>query len=146
MRTIFLGFIFALVSFLVRAQGIESGASVYIAPMENGLEQFISAEIFKQKLPITITANEKSAQYALVGKSVDKGSNVKWYDVVWGTAGRRDTIQASFSLVRKNDKAIIWAANAGDRSAWWGLLKRGGERKVALRIVKSMKKDLFGKK
>lgn len=146
MRSIILCLAFMLVPFFAFAQSIESGASVYIAPMENGLEQFISAEIFKQKLPITITANEKSAQYALVGKSVDKGSNVKWYDVVWGTAGRHDTIQASFSLVRKTDKAIVWAANAGDRSAWWGLLKRGGERKVALRIVKSMKKDLFAKK
>jgi hypothetical protein len=40
---------------------------------------------------------------------------------------------------------MIWAGEAGDRSLWWGSLKRGGQRKVADRIVSKMKDDLFKK-
>jgi hypothetical protein len=40
---------------------------------------------------------------------------------------------------------MVWAGEAGDRSLWYGGWKRGGERKVAERIVRQMKKDLFVK-
>jgi len=43
-------------------------------------------------------------------------------------------------------KQMVWAGEAGDRSLCWGGLKRGGQRKVAVRIVEQMQKDLFGKK
>jgi hypothetical protein len=38
---------------------------------------------------------------------------------------------------------MIWAGEAGDRSLWWGGIKRGGQRKVADRIVKEMKRNLW---
>jgi hypothetical protein len=38
---------------------------------------------------------------------------------------------------------MVWAGEAGDRSLWWGGYRRGGERKVADRIAKEMKKALF---
>ncbi len=38
---------------------------------------------------------------------------------------------------------MVWAGEAGDRSMWYGSWKRGGERKIADRIVSKMKKDLF---
>ncbi len=132
------------VGFTVQA-GNKIGANekIFVAPMENGLDQFVSAEILKQKLPVTLTIDEEQAAYVLTGKSVDKGSNSKWYDVVFGTAGTRDSVQGSISLIRKSDKSIVWANAQGDRSVWWGILKRGGERKVAIRLVHRMKKDLF---
>jgi hypothetical protein len=42
-------------------------------------------------------------------------------------------------------KQLVWAAEARDRSLWRGGLKRGGQRKVADRIVKKMKSELFKK-
>ena len=38
-----------------------------------------------------------------------------------------------------------WAGEAGSRSLWMGGLKRGGMRKVAGRLAKKMKKNLFAK-
>jgi len=122
---------------------VESGATVYIAPMNNGLNTFISAEMLKQKVPLVITTQESKAAYILTGSSLDKGSNAKWYDVAFGTAGTRDSVQASVTLVRVKDKSVVWAGSAGDRSVVFGVLKRGGERKAALRVVRGLKKDLF---
>jgi hypothetical protein len=47
------------------------------------------------------------------------------------------------STVSVKEKQLVWAGEAGDRSMWWGGLKRGGQRKVADRIVNQLKKDLF---
>jgi hypothetical protein len=38
---------------------------------------------------------------------------------------------------------MIWAGEAGDRSLLFTGYRRGGERKVADRLVKTMKHDLF---
>jgi hypothetical protein len=125
------------------AGNIEPGAKIFVAPMKNGLDQFIVAEIMKRKIPVSITQDERLSEYVIAGKSVDKGDNTKWFDVVFGTVGRRDSVQASVSLIKKSDKSIVWANNQGDRSIFWGGLKKSGERKVAIRLVKSFKKDLF---
>jgi len=41
------------------------------------------------------------------------------------------------------DKTLVWAGGAGDRSLFLGGWSRGGQSKVASRIVNKMKKDLF---
>jgi hypothetical protein len=41
------------------------------------------------------------------------------------------------------DKTLVWAGGAGDRSLFLGGWSRGGQSKVAGRIVNKMKKDLF---
>ena len=48
-------------------------------------------------------------------------------------------------MLSVKEKTLVWAGEAGDRSLWFGSLKRGGERKVADRIVSQMKKELFAK-
>jgi hypothetical protein len=40
-------------------------------------------------------------------------------------------------------KTLVWAGGAGDRSLFLGGWSRGGQSKVADRIVNKMKKDLF---
>ena len=119
---------------------IPAGSKVYIAKMENDLHTFIAAEISKKKLPLSLVIDEASAEYILTGGSRQTGDN-KWYDTVFGT--ERDRNEGAAQLVNVKDKTIIWSGEAGDRSLWWGSLKRGGQRKVADRIVNQMKKDLF---
>jgi hypothetical protein len=40
---------------------------------------------------------------------------------------------------------MIWAGEAGDRSLMFSSFRRGGQRKVADRIVSKMKDELFKK-
>jgi hypothetical protein len=54
--------------------------------------------------------------------------------------GLHDTATGAVSLVDKERTVVLWSSEAGDRSIWWGSLKRGGPRKVADRLVNNLKK------
>ena len=117
---------------------VPEGAKFLIAPMEGDLHPFIAAEIVKKKLPVVVVTEEKDADFILTGASI-KGDD-KWYHTVFGG---KDKNEGSVQLISVKDKTMVWAGEAGDRSLWWGSLKRGGQRRVADRIVNKMKKDLF---
>lgn len=117
---------------------IPAGSKIFITSMEGGLHSFIAAEIIKQKIPVTVITEDKDADYVLVGASLK--ADDKWYHTVFGG---KDKNEGSVQLLSVKDKTLVWAGEAGDRSLWWGSLARGGQRKVADRIVKKMKSDLF---
>jgi hypothetical protein len=119
---------------------VRAGARVFIAPMESGLNNFLAAEIIKKKVPIVVVMDEAQADYILSGFSAKTGEG-KWYDVMFSTP--KDKNEGSVQLVSVSTNSLVWAGEAGDRSLWWGELKRSGQRKVADRIVSKMKKDLF---
>jgi hypothetical protein len=128
----------AAVSFAGGLATLPYGSKVFIAPMENGLDGFIAPEIVKNKLPITVVTEEKDADYVLAGASIK--ADDKWYHTVFGG---KDKNEGNVKLLSVKDKRMVWAGEAGDRSMWFGGWKRGGQRKVADRIVREMKKDLF---
>ncbi len=117
---------------------VPPGAKVYITPMEGNLHGFIAPEILKKKVPLTIVTEEQEAEFVLTGASI-KGDD-KWYHSVFGG---KDKNEGNVQLISVKEKQVVWAGEAGDRSMWWGGLRRGGQRKVADRLVKQMKKDLF---
>ncbi|MCI0388100.1 MAG: hypothetical protein MOB07_04940 [Acidobacteria bacterium] len=121
-----------------KTKKIPEGAKLFIAPMEGELHPFIAAEIVKKKLPVVIVTEEKDADFILTGASI-KGDD-KWYHTVFGG---KDKNEGSVQLISVKDRTMVWAGEAGDRSLWWGSLKRGGQRKVADRIVNKMKNELF---
>ena len=120
---------------------VPANSKVYITKMEGGLDGFIATEIVKKKLPITIVTEDKDADFILVGASIK--ADDKWYHTIFGG---KDKNEGNVQLLSVKDKTLVWAGEAGDRSLWWGSFRRGGQRKVADRIVSKMKKDLFEKK
>lgn len=140
-RLVTLSLILAGIAGLATAQTkVPQGAKVFIAPMEGELHTFIAAEMVKKKIPLTVVMEESAAEFILTGGSRQTGDN-KWYDTVFGT--ERDRNEGSVTMISVKDKSLAWAGEAGDRSLWFGPLKRGGQRKIADRIVSRMKKDLF---
>src|SRR5579872_5368854 len=111
---------------------------VFIAPMQNGLDGFITAEIVKQRLPMAIVTDDSTAEVVMSGAS--EKADDHWYNTVFGG---KDKNEGNVRLLNIKTKELVWAGEAGDRSLWFGGLKRGGQRKVAERIVAQMKKDLF---
>ena len=91
-------------------------------------------------MQVTVVTDEKDAEYVLAGSSIK--ADDKWYHTVFGG---KDKNEGNVKLLSVKDKSMVWAGEAGDRSLLWGGLRRGGERKVADRIVSQMKKDLFRK-
>ncbi len=117
---------------------VPSGSKLFIAPMQGELNGFIATEILKQKLPVIIVTDDKDADFVLTGASLK--ADDKWYNTVFGG---KDKNEGNVQLLDVKSKTMVWAGEAGDRSLWFGGWKRGGERKVADRIVSSMKKELF---
>lgn len=117
---------------------VPAGSKIFIAPMQGDLHPFLAAEIVKKKLPVTVVTEEKDAEFILAGASVK--ADDKWYHTVFGG---KDKNEGSVQLLSVKDKTMVWAGEAGDRSLWMGGWRRGGQRKVADRIVNQMKKDLF---
>ena len=115
-----------------------AGAKIFIAPMRGNLRPFITAEIVKKKLPFVVVTDKKKAQYILAGSFI-KGDD-KWYHKTFGVTNKNE---GSVRLLNVKNKTLVWAGEAGDRSLPLGGWSRGGQRKVADRIVNKMKKDLF---
>jgi TonB family protein len=118
--------------------GVPPGSRVYIAPMEGQLDGFIAPEFVKQHLPLVVVLDEKDADYVLAGASLKEDS--AWYHVIFGG---KDKNEGNVRLLDVRTRTMVWAGEAGDRTIWYGNFHRGGQRKVADRIVSRMKKDLF---
>ena len=131
--------LFFLAALAVNGQStVPAGSKVFIAPMEGKLDGFIAPEIIKKKVPLVVVTEERDAEYILTGASIK--ADDKWYHVIFGG---KDKNEGNVRLISVKDHQMVWAGEAGDRSLWWGGIRRGGERKVADRIVKEMKKALF---
>jgi hypothetical protein len=117
---------------------VPTGSKVFISPMEGQLDGFIAPEMIKQKLPVKVVLTESEADYLLVGGSIK--ADDKWYHVAFGG---KDKNEGNVRLLDIKEKSMVWAGEAGDRSLIYGNFKRGGQRKVAERIVKQLKKDCF---
>ena len=111
---------------------------VFITPMEGGFHNFIAASLISEKVPVSISAGEEGADFIITGSAV-QGTN-KWYDTIFG--GERDRNQGSIQMVRVSDKTIVWAGSQGDR----GMFARSGQKKVAERLAKALRKVYFKNK
>jgi hypothetical protein len=114
---------------------------IYIDKMPNDLDQYLRAEFFKQMGgKIEIVLDEKDAEGILTGVSEEKkGTGAQ---ITGRYLGLHDNAVGSLSMVDKERKSILWADEAGDRSLMFGVFKRGGERKVAQRLVEKLKKAM----
>jgi hypothetical protein len=115
-----------------------AGKKIFIAPMRGDLHPFIAAEILKKKLPLVVVTEKKMADYILAGSFIK--SDEKWHHTAFGVT---DQNEGSVRLINVKNKTLVWAGGAGDRSLLLGGWSRGGQSKVAGRIVNKMKKDLF---
>jgi hypothetical protein len=125
---------------MAQTSTVPVGAKLFIAPMSGDLDGFIAAEIIKQKLPVIVTTDEKDADFIMTGASIKADDH--WYNVAFKMGGK-DKNEGNVRLLNVAEKRMIWAGEAGDRSLLFTGYRRGGERKVADRLVKTMKHDLF---
>jgi hypothetical protein len=86
---------------------------------------------------IEIVLDEKEADAILTGVSEEKtGTGAQ---ITGRYLGLHDNTTGSLSMVDKERKTILWADEAGDRSLFFSVAHRGGERKVAERLVHKLK-------
>jgi len=136
--SIFLAFVATLAA---QAPNVKEVHKIYIDKLPNDLDQYLRAEFFKQmKGKVEIVLDEKDADGILTGVSEEKtGTGAQ---ITGRYLGLHDNATGSLSMVDKERKTILWADEAGDRSLMFGVFKRGGERKVAERLVEKLKKAM----
>ncbi len=141
MRTILI--LFGLAGIAVQAQeaNISSIHKIFIEKMPNDLDQYLRAEFAKQlKGKVTVVLDVKDADGILAGVSEEeKGTGAK---ITGRYLGLHDVATGSISLLDKEGKTLLWTDEAGDRSLFFGAMKRGGERKVAERLVGKLRKAM----
>ena len=117
---------------------------VYIEKMDNDLDQYLRAEIAKQfKGSVTVVLDKTQADGILTGINTEKkGTGAQ---ITGRYLGLHDNATGTISLLDKSESNILWTDEAGDRSLLFGIMKRGGQRKVADRLVSKLKKAMEGK-
>lgn len=118
---------------------LRRNATIYIEEMEGDLDGFIRAEMVKRKVPLEILLTPEHAQYILTGTLVIQEKRA-WHEG-WLSA-EKDHNVANIMVIDARTNKMLWASEAGDRSWWWGSLKRGGQRKTAERLVNNLKKAI----
>lgn len=114
---------------------------VYIEKMPNDLDQYLRAEIAKQfKGRLIVVLDKKDADGILAG--IDDEKKGTGAQITGRYLGLHDNATGTLSMLDKNEKMILWTDEAGDRSLLFGVMKRGGQRKVADRLISKLKKAM----
>lgn len=141
MRTLLALIAVLAASAVAQAPDLKSIHKIYIDKLPNDLDQYLRAEFFKQmKGKVTVVLEEKDADGILTGISEEeKGTGAK---ITGRYFGLHDIATGSLSMLDKERKQILWSDEAGDRSLFFSVAHRGGERKVAERLVGKLKKAM----
>lgn len=126
---------------LAQAVDLRSVHKVFIEKMDNNLDQYLRAEFtkqFKGEVMVVLDAKDADAILAGVGEE-QKGTGAK---ITGRYLGLHDVATGTVSLLDKEGKTVLWSGEAGDRNMWVGPMARGGQRKVADRLVSKLKKAM----
>ncbi len=103
---------------------------IYVEPMENHLDQYLTSEISRQfhgSLEIVTSASEADA--------VLKGVNL----------GAQSTNKATINLMDPAGKVVLWSGSAGDRENKFLDVKHGGLQAIAAHLIRSLRKSMQSK-
>jgi hypothetical protein len=139
---------FAALSYAASAQtppsspaiALSSVHKIFIEKMGTGnLDQYLRAEVIKQaKGRLTVVLDKTGADAVLTGSTEEKTG--VGHAITGRYLGLEDNTTAAVSLVDPTGKQLLWATEAGDRSLILSIAHRGGDRKVAERIVSQLLK------
>jgi hypothetical protein len=128
-------------AFCQDAASLRSIKKIYIEKMPNDLDQYLRAEIVKQfKGSVTVVLDKNDADGILTG--IDEERTGTGAQITGRYLGLHDNATGTISLLDKAEKNILWTDEAGDRSLLFGVMKRGGQRKVADRLIAKLKKAM----
>ena len=114
---------------------------IFVEPMGNNFDRYLVAALnqeFGDRFTIVTTAADADAIFK--GGSIGEAKGTP--DVVARRVLGMDVTSGAVSLVSKDGKVVLWAGEAGDKSIFLVGARRTGQRKVAERLAKDLKKAL----
>jgi len=109
--------------------------------MAHDLDKYIRQEIIKQmKERVVVVVDKADADGILTGiDEEEKGAGKK---LTGRYLGLNNVATGSLSLLDKEGKVLLWSDDAGDQALMFTALRKGGQRKVASRLVAKFRKAL----
>lgn len=115
--------------------------TVYVEKMANDLDTYIKAEIADQMAELlAVVRRRDEADAILSGKAEETASTGS--RMTGGYMGMKDQARGAVVLRDRSGRVDLWSGEAGDKTPILGALKRGGSRKVAERLVSSLRKAM----
>lgn len=115
---------------------IPRGAAVFVEEMENDLDGYIRAAMLEKKAPLTVVLRREDAHLVIAGQSTAT-QKTAWHEG-WLTTVK-DKTEGNVMVFDRASKQLLVAVQAGDRSLLLGVWAKGGQRKVAERLVDKIK-------
>jgi len=114
---------------------------IYVDPMAHDLDKYIREEILKQmKERVAMVVDKNDADAILTGiddEGTGAGAKTSRY------LGLHDVAKGTLTLLDKEGKIILWSDDAGDKAMVFTALKKGGQRKLAKRLVGEFRKAMI---
>ena len=113
---------------------------IFVDPMAHDLDKYIREEIIKQMKERVVVVVDNDADAILTGvddEETGAGAKTSRY------FGLHDVAKGTLTLLDREGKIILWSDDAGDKSMMFTALKKGGERKVAIRLVGKFRKAMM---
>jgi len=127
-----------------RPTPIPQGVTLCLQPMTGGFEEFLTGEMRKQQVPVTIIVAAPNTDptkpdaceptrslYTMTGVVIPEGKSFSARSIFGLRLHSRAEVQAAVKLVRNSDNSVVWAGDSD----------RGEVKKVAEHIVNQMIKQ-----
>jgi hypothetical protein len=122
--------VFASILCLAQAPSLANIRKIYVEPMDNHLDQYLTSEISRQFHGTLELVTSPAGADAIL-----KGVNL----------GAQTTNQATVNLVDPSGKVVLWSGTAGDRDKKFLDIKHGGLEAVAGHMIHSLHKAMQAK-
>jgi hypothetical protein len=140
--TVFLfGFLIGGAATAQTQQRLKDVRKIFVEQMGNNFDRYLVAALTTELGDrITIVTAEADADATFKGGSIGEAKGTP--DVVARRVLGMDVTSGAISLVSKDGKVVLWAGEAGDKSVFLVGARRTGQRKVAERLAKDLKKAI----
>jgi len=124
-------------------QSIRFVRYLYIEKMPNDLDGYIRAELPRQ-MPgrFVLVLRKEEAEAVMRGVAEDRSSSA---GRVSGDLGLKNKVTGAVTVTDVDGTRQLWASEAGDKTPVIGLVRGGGAKKVAERLVSNLRKAMDGR-
>jgi serine/threonine protein kinase len=114
---------------------------LYVEPMPSDLDKHIRREIREQMPGRLAVVSDREDADAVMRGSAARNSDLGG-KLTGGYLGMKSEFTGRVTITDPAGERVLWTSEAGDSTAIIGVLKRGGPKKVAERLVSSLRKAL----
>lgn len=125
-RSLYLVLVVVLLSWMSLAQTsspaapsgkIHAGSRIFVAPMVDGFDTFVSAAIFKKQVPLTIVTDRTKADYEISG--ISESEKAGWAKMLF-LGSQQTAEQASVKVTDIQSGAVVYAYSVNKGNSYKG--------------------------